>query len=181
MLLTPSDFGYFVAAYGLFAASGQAILGNLSDKRGRKPIILAGQIFAVFFYAALPLGRVVIQFMMIATLAGISSGLRDPALKAMLSDVTDEKSRATVFGIESGFISLSQIIGPLLGGFLYITYGIELVFLVSLGIATINLFFVSIVKFSNYQQTTIIEPIPFASHIGAKDTGRIIQLLAKRK
>ncbi|MHA2504164.1 MAG: MFS transporter, partial [Candidatus Kariarchaeaceae archaeon] len=29
--LTASDFGYFVAAYGLFAASGQALLGNISD------------------------------------------------------------------------------------------------------------------------------------------------------
>ena len=39
LFLSASDFGYFVAGYGLFAALGQAFLGNLSDKYGRKKII----------------------------------------------------------------------------------------------------------------------------------------------
>ncbi|MHA2029509.1 MAG: MFS transporter [Candidatus Kariarchaeaceae archaeon] len=149
--LSASDFGYFVAGYGLFAATGQALLGNLSDKHGRKPLLLIGQLFAIAFYLMLPLGRLAWHFVLIATLAGISSGLRDPALKAMLSDVTDEKSRATAFGIESGFISLSQIIGPILGGYLYVTYGIGVVFTVSIILATVNILFIGLIRFYNYE------------------------------
>lgn len=182
LLLSASDFGYFVAAYGLFAASGQAILGNLSDTKGRKPIILAGQFFGILFYAFLPVGRVVWQFMLIASLAGIASGLRDPALKAMLSDVTEENTRATVFGLESGFISSSQIIGPLLGGFLYIRYGIELVFLVSLSIAIINVFFIGIIKFLPLdQEATLSNSTSFLEYVNPNDVNRAMKLLARRK
>ena len=140
-----------MAAYGLLAAMGQAFLGNLSDTYGRKKLLLLGQLFSVAFYLTIPLGSLSWHFILIAVFAGVSSGFRDPAMKALLSDVTDEKTRATAFGIESGFISLAQIIGPIVGGYLYVTSGISSVFDLAILIAFINLFFIAIIRFRKHQ------------------------------
>ena len=149
LFLSASDFGYFVAGYGLFAALGQAFLGNLSDKYGRKKIIFIGQIFSILFYIFLPVGSISWHFVLISIFAGIGSGLRDPALKALLTDVTSEDSRATVFGIESGLISISQIFGPILGGLFYELYGISFVFQVSLFVSSSSLLFIFFLNFKN--------------------------------
>ena len=40
-------------------------------------------------------------------------------MKAMLTEVSNEDHKTTILGIESSFVGLSIIVGPLLGGYLY--------------------------------------------------------------
>ena len=89
--------------------------------------------------------------------AGIGSGLRDPAMKAWLSDVTDAENRGTVFGIESGLMMSSQIIGPIVGGYLYIHQGMEFLFLIAIAINIINLLLLTTLRFNSIQHPNIIK------------------------
>jgi MFS family permease len=78
-------------------------------------------------------------------------------MKAWLSDLTDDENRATVFGIESGLMSISQIIGPIFGGFLYISQGMEFLFFIAIGINIINIFLLSTLRFRSKFDDAITE------------------------
>ncbi len=157
LFLTATDFGIFVGAFGIASVIGQSLLGNLSDKVGRKPVMIVGQMFSFLFYFYLLQARSLNSLIFAVIFAGIGSGLRDPAMKAWLSDITEPENRATVFGIEAGLMSTSQIIGPIIGGFLYIRQGMEFLFFISIGINIINILLISILRFNKDQTKNIIE------------------------
>lgn len=157
LLLSPTDFGIFVGAFGVASVLGQSLLGNLSDKVGRKPVMIVGQMFSFLFYYSLLQANSLNSLIIAVVFVGIGSGLRDPAMKAWLSDVTDEENRATVFGIESGLMSTSQIIGPIFGGFLYISQGMEFLFFIAIGINIINIFLLSTLRFRSKFDDAITE------------------------
>ncbi|MCY3414008.1 MAG: MFS transporter [Candidatus Heimdallarchaeota archaeon] len=147
LFLSPTDFGIWVAMYGTIAVLGQTLFGNLSDKYGRLKIMYLGQILSLLFYLLLPLAKTMVPLLLVVPLVGLGSALREPATKALLSDVSKEEHRATVFGIESGFMSIAQIFPPIIGGILYEAQGIALIFILGIGFATINLFLIPFLKF----------------------------------
>ncbi len=155
LLLSPTDFGIFVAAFAIVSVIGQSVLGNLSDKVGRKPVLIVGQVFSFVFYFTLLTADSLGSLMISVIFAGIGSGLRDPAMKAWLSDVTEEEHRGTVFGIESGLIMTSQIFGPIIGGYLYVHRGMEFLFFIAIGINIINIFILTTLRFNSIQDTKI--------------------------
>ena len=166
MLLSPTDFGLFVGAFGIASVIGQSTLGNLSDKVGRKPVMIVGQMFSFLFYFSLLRANSLNSLILAVIFVGIGSGLRDPAMKAWLSDLTDEENRATVFGIESGLMSISQIIGPIFGGFMYVSQGMEFLFFIAIAINIVNIFLLTTLRFDYTQTGTNIalqDPMPLAT------------------
>lgn len=147
LLLTPTDFGLWVGIFAVTAVLGNVFLGQISDKYGRKPVILVGQLFSTAFYILLPFATDFITLSLIVILVGIGSGLREPAMKALLTDVTDPEYRATIFGIEAGLMSTSQIISPILGGYIYVTQGVSLIFMIATAIALLNIILIPLILF----------------------------------
>lgn len=155
--LSPTDFGIFVGAFGVVSVLGQSLLGNLSDKFGRKPVIVIGQAFSFLFYALLLQATTLLSLILSVLFVGVGSGLRDPALKAWLSDVTDEENRATVFGIESGLMNTSQVIGPIIGGYLYVISGMTFLFYIAIAINVVNIFLLSRLWFDEQGDALIVK------------------------
>lgn len=147
LLLTPTHFGLWVGIFAVTAVLGNVFLGQVSDKYGRKPVILIGQLFSTAFYILLPFATDFFTLSLIVILVGIGSGLREPAMKAMLTEVTDPEYRATIFGIEAGLMSTSQIISPILGGYIYVTQGITLIFIIATSIAFLNIILIPFIFF----------------------------------
>lgn len=109
--------GLLVASYAVAQLIGAPLLGRLSDRYGRRPILLAS-IFGTF------LGFLLLGFantLWILFAARIIDGLTGGNLsiaQAYISDVTDEKSRSTGLGLIGAAFGLGFIIGPVTGGFL---------------------------------------------------------------
>ncbi|MHA2392139.1 MAG: MFS transporter [Promethearchaeota archaeon] len=118
------ELGASFIIYGVIIASNAVMIlifgpiwGKLSDKYGRKPILVISQIgtgiafFILIFSDSLPiivLGRVV---------DGMFSG-QMPIVRAYISDITTPQTRSSHLGkIMAGFTS-SMIIGPFIGGVL---------------------------------------------------------------
>jgi MFS family permease len=93
--------------------------GTLSDKFGRKQVILAGTLFTGFVFAIMPLSRVPLHLIILTGLSGIAMAFYWPVLEAWMSeegnaeDVRREMSAFNVSWSTGGFI------GPLAGGFLF--------------------------------------------------------------
>ncbi len=150
--------GVLVAAYALAQLVGAPLLGRLSDKYGRRPILLVS-IFgtAVGFLLlawAEPLGRALgttffgdnlaaINLMVLAVLFfsrvldGLTGGNISVA-QAYISDVTDVSNRAKGLGMIGAAFGLGFIIGPAVGGSLS-TFGFGVPAYVAAALAILNL------------------------------------------
>jgi MFS transporter, DHA1 family, tetracycline resistance protein len=110
-------YGIMAAVFGLMQFFFMPILGALSDKIGRKPVLMISMIgMAVNFFAtawaptlaALFIGRVI---------GGACSASMSVA-SAYASDVSTAENRAKTFGLIGAAFGLGFICGPMLGGFL---------------------------------------------------------------
>ena len=111
---TTVQFGVIVGAYGLTMVLSQTLLGQLSDRLGRKPIVILGLVLNTIFYVGL---AVVTRFgvtLLVAAVAGAGSGLIAPAMSAYYLDITPSQYRSRVMGIKGSVGSLGGVIGPLL-------------------------------------------------------------------
>jgi MFS family permease len=108
-----TQFGVVVGVYGLAAVFGQIGLGQLSDKWGRKPLIIAGLIPNMIFFAGLAVLTDYYLMMVGAVFAGIGNALIAPAANAFYLDITAEEYRSRIIGVKGSFISLGGVLGPL--------------------------------------------------------------------
>lgn len=109
--------GLLIASYAAMQLIGAPILGRLSDRFGRRPILLIS-VFGTFI-GFLLLGFANSLWMLFASriLDGLTGGNLSVA-QAYISDVTDEKSRSKGLGMIGAAFGLGFIIGPVTGGLL---------------------------------------------------------------
>lgn len=108
--------GVVLGFFSIFSMLGGMIGGALTDKLGRRSLILFGLVFSAI--STLFLG-LVNQFWMLfpmAVLTGLLSDIAHPAHQAMIADILPEEQRAEGFGILRVVANISWIIGPTIGG-----------------------------------------------------------------
>lgn len=134
---TPLVYGLLVSSYAAAQFIGAPILGRLSDRYGRRPVLLVS-IFGTFL-GFLLLGFAKSLWMLFAAriLDGLTGGNISVA-QAYITDVTDEKNRARGLGLIGAAFGLGFIIGPAVGGALSV-YGYSVPAFVAAGLAFLNL------------------------------------------
>ena len=114
LLLTPTQLGIIVGGYGLAMLVGQVGLGQLSDRYGRKPLIVLGLLLSGALYPGLIFLQQFGWLFLVAVVSGIGGALVSPALSAAYLDVTASEHSSQVMGIRGASAALGGVIGPLL-------------------------------------------------------------------
>ena len=109
--------GLLLASYSLMQFIGAPVLGRLSDKYGRRPILLISQLGTFAGFVMLGFANGLGMLFASRIVDGVSGGNISTA-QAYIADISDEKNRAKNFGLIGAAFGLGFIIGPAVGGFL---------------------------------------------------------------
>jgi len=128
--------GWLTFAYASMQFLFSPILGNLSDKYGRRPVLLFSLFGFGIDYLFLSFAPSIVWLFVGRIIAGIT-GASFTTASAYIADISTPENRAQNFGMIGAAFGLGFIIGPLLGGLLG-EYGARIPFLVSAGLALAN-------------------------------------------
>ena len=110
--------GILLGISSLFGLVGSMVGGALTDKFGRKQLIIFGLIFSALSTLGFGLVNDFSILYPLVIVVGLLSSISHPAHEAMIADILPEKKRQEGFGILRVVGNLSWIIGPTIGGFL---------------------------------------------------------------
>ena len=109
--------GLFTTAWALMQFLFSPLLGLLSDRFGRRPVILLSNLGLGLDYIVMALAPTLGWLFVGRVLSGITSA-SIPTATAYISDVTPPEKRAGAFGLLGAAFGVGFVLGPALGGFL---------------------------------------------------------------
>ena len=119
---SPVVIGMLFASFSISQLVASPVLGDLSDRWGRRPILIFSLLGTVVSFVMLALAHSLAVLFAARIIDGLSGGNITTA-RAYIGDVTDESNRARAFGMLGAAFGLGFIIGPALGGlFAHISY-----------------------------------------------------------
>lgn len=113
-----TEAGMVLAMFSIFGIVGNMVGGALTDRFGRRKLILFGLVFSALSTLSLGLVNSLAVLFPLAAFIGLLSDVAGPAHQAMMADILDEKQRQEGFGLMRVVRNLAWIIGPSIGGFL---------------------------------------------------------------
>lgn len=131
--------GWLMTAYALMQFVFAPIVGSLSDKYGRRPILLLSLLGFGLDFILLALAPSIWWLFVGRMIAGIM-GASITTASAYISDISNDSNRAQNFGMIGAAFGIGFILGPLIGGILG-DYGVRLPFWAAAGISFINLIY----------------------------------------
>jgi len=134
---TPTLVGLLVASNAAANLIGAPILGRLSDRFGRRPVLIASISSTLAGFLILGFANSLWMLFLARILDGLIGGNISVA-QAYITDITDEENRARGLGLIGAAFGLGFIIGPALGGSLS-RFGYAIPAFAAAGLAALNL------------------------------------------
>ena len=131
--------GVLISLFGIVNSASQPLAGALADRYGHWKlwvqagllVMAAGTLAFLFVDSYLPL-------VLLRAVQGIGFAFTLPASMAILKSSTSARTRGGAMGVFTTFRMIGFSIGPLLGGWLHVRYGFDVVFWVGAGLVTLG-------------------------------------------
>jgi multidrug resistance protein len=114
---SPLQIGLLFAVFSLCQLFAAPVLGDWSDKYGRRPILILSLLGTVVSFAMLAMAQSFTMLFIARIVDGLSGGNISTA-RAYVADVTEPKDRARAYGLIGVAFGLGFILGPALSGVL---------------------------------------------------------------
>src|SRR6478609_3105788 len=114
---SPLVIGLLFAVFSLCQLVAAPALGDLSDRYGRRPVLIFSLLGTVVSFVMLALAHSITMLFLARIVDGLSGGNISTA-RAYVADVTEPKDRARAYGLIGAAFGLGFIMGPALSGML---------------------------------------------------------------
>jgi MFS transporter, DHA1 family, tetracycline resistance protein len=144
---SPFVVGLLMATFSFCQLVSAPLWGNVSDRIGRKTVLIVSQIGATIGWAMLGLAPNIAAFVAAAPIAvvfaariveGVSGG-NISITQAYVADLVAPRERARAFGLIGAMFGAGMVFGPAGGGALYSRFGFATPFLVAAGLQLVTL------------------------------------------
>jgi DHA1 family tetracycline resistance protein-like MFS transporter len=109
--------GFLLTTYAVLQFVCGPIMGNLSDRFGRRPVLLASLAAFALDYMLMGFAPTLALLFIGRAIAGVAGAVYSPSM-AYIADVTPPEKRAQSFGLIGAAFGIGFIVGPTIGGFL---------------------------------------------------------------
>ena len=132
--------GWLMFVYALMQFLCAPVIGNLSDRFGRRPVLILSLVMLAVDYAITGWAPTIGWLFVGRFLSGMA-GAAYPTANAYIADVSPPEKRAANFGLTGAAFGIGFILGPGIGGFVGDHWGARAPFFVSAAIALANALF----------------------------------------
>jgi len=168
---TPRTVGFLFASYSIMQLIFSPILGRLSDRYGRRPVLLISIIGTGIGFLIIGFAQTLLMLFVGRILDGITGGNISTA-QAYIADVTTKENRAKGMGLLGAAFGLGFIFGPAIGGILS-RWGIHVPFFFAAGLCFAN----SILLYFSLPETVTKDHPARQSAAGGRGLGQLLQSL----
>ena len=128
--------GWMLATFALTQFVAGPIIGNLGDRFGRRPVLLAAMLAFAIDYGLQAVAPTLAWLFVGRAIAGVTGAIYGPA-GAVIADVSPPERRAAGYGMLGAAFGIGFVVGPALGG-LFATLGPRVPFIVAAALALGN-------------------------------------------
>lgn len=113
---SPTELGLLMAVYSLMQLLFAPMWGRVSDRIGRKPVMMIGIFGLAISFFMMALSSDLWMLFVARIVGGFLSSANMPTVMAYVADITTEEDRGKGMGIIGASIGLGFILGPAIGG-----------------------------------------------------------------
>lgn len=113
-----TQLGMLMAVFSIMQFIFSPMWGSISDRRGRKPVLLLGVLGNALTMFAMGFATDYWMLFAARALAGVLSSATMPTAMAYISDSTDERARSGGMGIIGAAMGVGMVLGPGIGGWM---------------------------------------------------------------
>jgi DHA1 family tetracycline resistance protein-like MFS transporter len=172
---SPRTVGLLFASYSVMQLIFSPILGRLSDKHGRRPVLLISIIGTGIGFLILGFASALWMLFVGRILDGITGGNISTA-QAYIADITTKENRAKGMGLIGAAFALGFVFGPAIGGILS-RWGVGVPFLFAAGLCFAN----ALLLYFTLPETVTRDHPARASAAGGRGLSQLIQSLRNRR
>jgi DHA1 family tetracycline resistance protein-like MFS transporter len=120
----PSSVGYLFAYVGILGAIIQGgLIGRLTRRFGEERLLLAGTVCLLLGLLGIPLASRVPYLYAATGLLSVGMAMAQPSINSLISRRAGAHQQGEVLGVSQSAGSLARVLGPLVAGFLFASFG----------------------------------------------------------
>ena len=124
----PASVQLTVSLYLLGLAVAQLVFGPLSDRFGRRPVVLAGLALATVASTAAIFAASIAGLIVARVVQSLGASTGQTIGRAIIRDLYDREHAASMIGLVTSVVVLMPMVAPLIGGILDTVFGWEAIF-----------------------------------------------------
>ena len=128
--LNTAQIGLLFGVQGVTSIVGRPTMGTVSDRLGRRPLIVAGVLLDAVVVILIPRTTQLGVLLGLSALFGLGTGAVTPSTTAFIADLVKARQYGSAMGVFGSIWDIGHASGPILSGILIAAFGYQVAFLI---------------------------------------------------